>query len=127
LKKIEQQLNEILRGVDERKFRAAWGETVCGVLRAFACGAAVYASVQEMAREASVTPVDEWESRELRNARQLLGVSEDASADQIRRALKIKLRDGRLHPDHGGDGVLATKLIGARDLLIAVAQSGGAS
>lgn len=48
----------------------------------------------------------------------MLGVSVDASADEIRSALRSRLAASGLHPDQGGDGVEATKLIAAKNLLI---------
>lgn len=48
----------------------------------------------------------------------LLEVNIDANADEIRRALRRKLSILRLHPDHGGNGVEAARLIAARNLLI---------
>lgn len=48
----------------------------------------------------------------------LLEVNIDASADEIRRALRRKLSILRLHPDHGGNGVEAARLIAAKNLLI---------
>jgi hypothetical protein len=130
LKKIEVQLTEILLDVDQPSFRAAWGDTICGVLKAAAWGAALYSSIRGMHAEPAShdNAAAEWEAEDVRNARSLLGVSVEATPDQIRRALRIKLRDGRLHPDHGGDGVLAKELIAAKNLLIevAVASGGGA-
>lgn len=48
----------------------------------------------------------------------LLEVNLDASADEIRRALRRKLTIRRLHPDHGGNGAEAARLIAAKNLLI---------
>lgn len=48
----------------------------------------------------------------------MLEVNLDASADEIRRALRRKLSVLRLHPDHGGNGVEAARFIGAKNLLI---------
>jgi hypothetical protein len=47
----------------------------------------------------------------------LLGVRLDASEDEIRAALRARLRDSGIHPDHGGDGEEAKRLIAARNLL----------
>jgi curved DNA-binding protein CbpA len=49
---------------------------------------------------------------------QVLGVSLDASADEIRAALRDRLATSQLHPDQGGDGKEATRLIAAKNLLI---------
>jgi len=51
-------------------------------------------------------------------AAMLLEVNLDASADEIRRALRRKLSVQRLHPDQGGNGVAAVRLIAAKNLLI---------
>jgi hypothetical protein len=48
----------------------------------------------------------------------LLEVNLDANADEIRRALRRKLTLRRLHPDQGGNGVEAARLIAAKNLLI---------
>jgi hypothetical protein len=53
-----------------------------------------------------------------REAAELLGVPLDASADEIRAALRAKLVRSRLHPDQGGDGDEAKRLIAAKNLLI---------
>ena len=51
-------------------------------------------------------------------AASLLGVDLDASDAEIRAALRARLTESRSHPDHGGDGDQAARLIAARDLLI---------
>jgi hypothetical protein len=48
----------------------------------------------------------------------LLEVNLDASADEIRRALRRKLSIARLHPDQGGNGARAARLIAAKNLLV---------
>jgi hypothetical protein len=48
----------------------------------------------------------------------LLGVPLDASEDAIRAALRARLSSSRLHPDQGGDGEEAKRLIAAKNLLI---------
>jgi hypothetical protein len=48
----------------------------------------------------------------------LLGVSVDASDTEIRAALRARFSSSGLHPDHGGDGVEAARLIAAKNLLI---------
>ena len=55
---------------------------------------------------------------EIDEAAQLLGVSRDASEDQVRAALRAHLVDERLHPDQGGDGAKAARLIAAKNLLV---------
>jgi hypothetical protein len=52
------------------------------------------------------------------SAAALLGVAVDASADEVRAALRARLSASQLHPDHGGDGEEAKRLIAAKNLLI---------
>jgi hypothetical protein len=53
----------------------------------------------------------------------LLGVSLDASEDQVRAALRERLVDHRLHPDQGGDPEQAKRFIAAQNLLIERARA----
>jgi hypothetical protein len=55
---------------------------------------------------------------EAAQAAALLGVAVDASEDEIRAALRGILSASRLHPDHGGDGEEAKRLIAAKNQLI---------
>jgi uncharacterized protein YbjQ (UPF0145 family) len=55
---------------------------------------------------------------EAAEAARLLGVGLDASESEIRAALRARLTDSRMHPDHGGDGEEAKRLIAARNLLV---------
>ncbi len=48
----------------------------------------------------------------------LLDVTVEATEKQIRSALRRRLSESRAHPDHGGDGDHAQRLIAARDLLL---------
>ena len=48
----------------------------------------------------------------------LLGVSIDATEDQLRAALRSRLSSSRIHPDHGGDAEAAKCLIAAKNLLV---------
>ncbi|HEY2743977.1 MAG TPA: J domain-containing protein [Polyangia bacterium] len=52
-----------------------------------------------------------------------LGVSVDATADEIRAALRARLSSSRLHPDQGGDGEEAKRLIAAKNHLVARARA----
>lgn len=61
------------------------------------------------------SPVDE--------AAALLGVAPDADPDEIRAALRARLASSKLHPDHGGDGEEAKRLIAAKNLLIERARA----
>ena len=55
---------------------------------------------------------------EIAAAAALLGISADASEDSIRGTLRERLSASRLHPDHGGDGEEASRLIAARNRLV---------
>src|SRR5262249_39117602 len=55
---------------------------------------------------------------EAAEAAAFLGVAPTASEDEIRAALRARLASSRLHPDHGGDGVEASRLIAAKNLLV---------
>lgn len=55
---------------------------------------------------------------DVREAAAALGVSPDSTADEIRAALRARLGASRLHPDHGGDGEEAKRLIAAKNLLL---------
>jgi hypothetical protein len=59
------------------------------------------------------------ESSQIFSAADLLGIQPDASESEIRAALRSRLASSRLHPDHGGDGEEAKRLIAAQNLLIA--------
>ncbi len=48
----------------------------------------------------------------------LLDVTVAATEKQIRSALRRRLSESRAHPDHGGDGDHAQRLIAARDLFL---------
>jgi hypothetical protein len=56
-------------------------------------------------------------------AASLLGVDASASEDEIRAALRSHLASSRLHPDHGGEGEEAKRLIAAKNLLIERARA----
>jgi hypothetical protein len=52
----------------------------------------------------------------LAEAREMLGVSEDATTAEIESAYRRRMLQA--HPDHGGPGGLARALTSARDILI---------
>jgi hypothetical protein len=64
---------------------------------------------------------DETESaadEEAVKAAAVLGVAADASEGEIRKALRSRLASSRIHPDQGGDGEEAKRVIAAKNLLI---------
>jgi DnaJ-domain-containing protein 1 len=71
---------------------------------------------RQTASRANATVV--YDDDEIEEAARVLGVSVDATADEIRFALRAKMRASRLHPDHGGDEAQAKRLIAAKNLLI---------
>jgi hypothetical protein len=71
------------------------------------------------ARRAAEAAADlDEDDTSVRGAAALLGVSLGASADEVRAALRRKLGASRLHPDQGGDGEHAKRLIAAKNLLV---------
>jgi hypothetical protein len=54
----------------------------------------------------------------------LLGVDLTASADEVRRALRARVFEARIHPDHGGNEETAKQLIAAKNLLVELAARG---
>jgi hypothetical protein len=76
--------------------------------------------IARAAREATADACadEDHDHPEAIEAARLLGVDVHAGADEIRAALRAKLANSGLHPDHGGDGSEATRLIAARNLLI---------
>jgi hypothetical protein len=72
---------------------------------------------------AKMAAASEPEMAPVAAAATLLGVRLDASPDEIRAALRKKMRDGKLHPDHGGDPEVAKRFTAASNLLIAHAKS----
>ena len=70
---------------------------------------------------------DDDTDAKLTEAASILGVATNASEDEIRAALRARLASSRLHPDHGGDGVEASRLISAKNLLIERAKLSHAS
>ena len=83
-------------------------------LQAALCGMLVYYWTQ-----APPAPPPDTEAQA---AAQLLGVGLDASPDEIRAALRAKLANSRIHPDQGGDGEEARRLMAAKNLLISRAR-----
>jgi hypothetical protein len=52
-----------------------------------------------------------------------LGISATATEDEIRAALRRRLASSRLHPDQGGDGEEARRLIAAKNLMMERARA----
>lgn len=52
-----------------------------------------------------------------KTAAELLGVTMTSTADQVRAAFRRKMRDGRLHPDQGGNPEVAKRYVAAKNLL----------
>jgi hypothetical protein len=69
---------------------------------------------QEKREEVPVIDID-WEALD---AAMALGVRMDSSEDVIRAALRSRLASSKIHPDQGGDGEEAKRLIAAKNLLI---------
>lgn len=69
--------------------------------------------------ESVAPPIDE----RTENAAARLGIAPNATEDEIRAALRVRLSSSRLHPDHGGDGDEAKELIAAKNLLIERARA----
>ena len=57
----------------------------------------------------------DWEAVAAANA---LGISIEASEDEIRAALRARLASSKIHPDQGGDGEEAKRLVAAKNLLV---------
>jgi hypothetical protein len=82
-------------------------------------GAAVEDAEDETAEDAAPDePHANADLDEAAEAARLLGVGLDASESEIRAALRARLADSRIHPDQGGDGEEAKRLIAARNLLV---------
>lgn len=75
---------------------------------------------EEMDRQVkrSATSDDIEDDHEVVDAAILLGVNLDATAEEIRSALRRRLAASRAHPDQGGDCEKAMKLIAAQNLLL---------
>src|SRR4051812_4153218 len=81
-------------------------------------GKAIEAEAIRVSAEAHPVEAVASKEDEASRAASLLGVTLDASPDEIRAALRSKFAESRLHPDHGGDGEQAKELIAAKNLLV---------
>ena len=72
-------------------------------------------------------PAQPIPDRSVVEAAALLGVSIDATEDQLRAALRSRLSGSGIHPDHGGDGEAAKRLIAAKNFLVERARAYSAS
>jgi hypothetical protein len=98
-----------------------WRSLVMELFRVGLDAFAQWAEEQQRSAHAS----QDVEDGEVIEARAILNVAVDASPDEIRAALRSKLRDSRLHPDQGGDGEEAKRLIAAQNLLLERAREAG--
>jgi DnaJ domain len=98
---------------DKLAHYGAWWRGVCFVSRQDG-GAAGFFWAQWQERFGHLEPL----RMPLDQARQLLGVSENYSREEVIKAFrKLALKH---HPDHGGDADMLRKLVEARDLLLAL-------
>jgi hypothetical protein len=65
--------------------------------------------------------IDDRDDDEIRAA-ELLVIEAGAGEDEIRAALRSRITRDKLHPDQGGDGIRASELIAAQNLLLARAR-----
>lgn len=110
---------------DTRSATAAWRDALlAGLVAAVVVGSAVYLAHAELPTDVGETDEttadeetgDEATADELDAAKQL-GISVDASADEVRAALRERIAASRIHPDHGGAHADAARLIAAKNLL----------
>ena len=98
----------------------AWRDALlAGLVAAVVVGSAVLLAHAELPAEVDETDeptADEATADEL-DAAQHLGISVDASADEVRAALRERLASSRIHPDQGGPLAAASRLIAAKNLL----------
>jgi hypothetical protein len=118
--------SQIMIGLDTPGARRVLGDFGSGFMKVAVTLGAGYLATQIPTTPTEQPDLDDEEASDgIVAARELLGVADDATVDQIRAALRDKLRDSRLHPDQGGDGKAATELINARNLLIECAKAHG--
>jgi hypothetical protein len=108
---------------EARSEAASWRETLlAGLVAAVVVGSAVLLAHAELPTsvdetdETDETTAEEATGDELDAATQL-GISVDASADEVRAALRERIAASRIHPDQGGAHADAARLIAAKNLL----------
>lgn len=95
---------------------AAWREALlAGLAAAVVVGSAVLLAHAELSPDVDERD-DETTADELDAAEQL-GITVEASADEVRAALRERIAASRIHPDHGGAHAAAARLIAAKNLL----------
>lgn len=85
------------------------------LLRFFPALAAIYARKQAQG-DTQANPSLNSTQMDAREAREILGVLEDATIEDIQTSYKKQMQ--KVHPDRGGSEYFATKLNEARDLLL---------
>ena len=120
---------------DARSATAAWRDALlAGLVAAVVVGSAVLFAHAELPTDVGETDDetddeksdDEATADELDAAKQL-GIRVDASADEVRAALRERIAASRIHPDHGGAHAAAARLIAAKNLLCDRARRRGDS
>lgn len=109
---------------DSRSATAAWRDALlAGLVAAVVVGSAVLLAHAELPTDVGETDEetadeksDEATADELDAAKQL-GIRVDASADEVRAALRERIAASGIHPDHGGAHAAAARLIAAKNLL----------
>jgi hypothetical protein len=113
---------------DARSETAAWREALlAGLVAAVVVGSAVLLAHAELPTDVDETAetdgttaedvtAEEATDDELDAANQL-GISVDASADEVRAALRQRIAASPIHPDQGGAHAAASRLIAAKNLL----------
>ncbi|MCU1280969.1 MAG: hypothetical protein JWM53_4515 [bacterium] len=110
---------------DARSDAPAWRDALlAGLVAAVVVGSAVLLAHAELPTDVDDTDettddemiADDVTADEL-DAADHLGISVDASADEVRAALRERIAASRIHPDQGGAHADAARLIAAKNLL----------
>jgi hypothetical protein len=107
-----------MKGANVRQLNSEWQGTLSDLIDLGL--AATINWLKEQARIAGDPSIDNQadEDPEAIEAASVLGVSVDAPPDEIRAALRRKITARAIHPDQGGDGEEAARLIAAKNLLL---------